>query len=81
MSEPAIASAAQQELRPPNTWATDLGRARLCPSRQSPSRLGELALPIPGQPSKKAEQAHATDFTAKPGETRDPCDILMKKPE
>jgi hypothetical protein len=48
-SEPAIAIAAQQELRPPKTWATELGRARLRPSRQKPLRLSRsFALPKPG---------------------------------
>ena len=51
-SEPAKAIAAQQELRPPKTWATELGRARLRPSRQRPSRLSRsFALPKPGPPN------------------------------
>ena len=45
-SEPAKANAAQQELRPPKTCATELGRARLRPSRQRRTRLSRsFALP------------------------------------
>ena len=46
-SEPRSPRPAQQELRPPrNTGATELGRARLCPSRNRLGRLsGSFALP------------------------------------
>ena len=44
-SEPAKAFAAQQELRPPKTWATEPGRARLRPSRIILRLVGSFALP------------------------------------
>jgi hypothetical protein len=49
LSEPAMAIAAQQELRPPKSSVDAVGRARLCPSRQWPSRLSRsFALPNHG---------------------------------
>ena len=46
-AEPAGASTAQRELRPLKTWATEVGRARLRPSRQRPMRLTRrFALPV-----------------------------------
>ena len=42
-------TAAQQELRPPKTWADESGRAGRRPSRQRPPRLSRsFALPEPG---------------------------------
>ena len=54
-SEPARATEAQQELRPPETWAAAPGRARLRPSRQGRPRLSRsFALPKPGPPPGRA---------------------------